>query len=288
MATSAHDIGIRLSACAYPTAWRVVGGILVAVSRVSLPLIAIGVLTTNGPVPLIVLGRALAVCALLPAIAAWLIERACMVDVEVVAAELVLHGRGLRVDIPHTAIVGIRPWMVPLPGPGVALRLRSGRRFSYGLQMTDPTQLIAALADRGIVAAGEAIRHPVVVYAHAQSSMAAWRWYHPMAKFVLFALVPTAVWFNAHQHIAYGGLLGQYYLEGLGPYVTTFLVSWSLAAIYVLLYASVWRGVAETVALIAAWIAPARALTVRRGVEIACRLAYYVGVPVLVLLPFLQ
>jgi hypothetical protein len=224
----------------------------------------------------------------LPASAAWLIEHACMVDVEVEPTELVLHGRGLRVEIPHTAMVGIRPWMIPLPGPGVALRLRSGRRFSYGLQMVDPTGLLAALADRGIVAAGEAACHPTLVYAHAHSGVTPWRWYHAVGKFVLFALAPTAVWFNAHQHIAYGGLLGQYYLEGLGAYLTTFLVSWSLATIYVLLYASMWRGVAEAVALAAAWLTPARAFTVRRSVEIACRLVYFVGVPVLVLLPFLQ
>ncbi len=288
MPISAHDSTVSLSACAYPTVWRIVGGILVAASRLSLPLIAIGVLTTDGPVPLIVLVRALAICALLPAIAAWLIERACMVDVEVETTELALHGRGLRVEIPRTAMLDVRPWLVPLPGPGLTLRLRSGRRFSYGLQVADPTRLLAALADRGIVAAGAARRHPVLVYAHAHSSVVPWRWYHAVAKFVLFALVPTTVWFNAHQHIAYGGLLGQYYLEGLGAYVTTFLISWSLATIYVLLYASLWRGLAETVALVAAWLAPARAVTVRRAVEIACRLVYFVGVPVLVLLPFVQ
>lgn len=288
MPIPAHDSTVSLSACAYATVWRIAGGILVAVSRVSLPLIAIGVLTTDGPVPLIVLLRALAIGALLPAIAAWLIERACMVDVEVGATELVLHGRGMRVEIPRTAMLDIRPWMVPLPGPGVALRLRSGRRFSYGLQAADPTRLLAALADRGIVAAGESTRHPILVYAHAHSSVAAWRWYHLVAKFVLFALVPTAVWFNAHQHIAYGGLLGQYYLEGLGPYLQTFRISWSLAAIYLLLYASVWRAAAEGIALLVAWVAPTQSLRARRAVEIACRVVYYAGVPLLVLLPFLR
>ena len=159
--------------------------------------------------------------------------------------------------------------------------MRSGRRFSYGLQAADPTRLLAALADRGIAAAGAAARHPILAYAHAHASVTPWRWHHRLAKFVLFALVPTAVWFNAHQHIAYGGLLGQYYLEGLRAYLTTFLVSWSLAIIYLLLYASLWRGVAETVAFVAAWLAPARAVTARRAVEVACRLVYYVGVPVL-------
>jgi len=288
MPISTHDGTASLSARAYPAVWRIAGSILVAVSRASLPLIAIGVLTTDGPVPLIVLVRALVVCALLPAIAAWLIERACKVDVEVGAAELVLHGRGLRVEIPRTAMLDIRPWMVPLPGPGLTLCLRSGRRFSYGLQAADPTRLVAALADRGMVAAGKATRHPILVYAHAHASGAAWRWYHLAAKFVLFALVPTAVWFNAHQHVAYGGLLGQYYLKGLGAYAKTFFISWGLTVIYLLLYASMWRAAAEGIALLAAWVAPAHALHVRRAAEDICRVVYYAGVPLLVLLPFLR
>jgi hypothetical protein len=288
MALSAYDPSATLRAYGYPTAWRMVSGILVVLSRASLPFIGVGVLTTDGPVPLIVLVRALFVCALLPALAAWLIERAFAADVEVHATELVVHGRGLRMEIPRTAIAAVEPWALPLPGPGFALRMQSGRRFSYGLQATDPTALLSALADdAGIDAARAATYHSTFVYAHARRSGGRWHWYHLLAKFVLFALVPTAVWFHAHQHIAYGGLLGQYYLEGLGPYLKTFVISWGLVTIYLLLYASVWRALAEGVALVAACFAPARATMVRRAVEIACRLVYYLGVPVLTLLPFL-
>lgn len=287
MAIAAHErAGFR--ACAYPTLWRLVGGLCVAVSRASLPFIGMGVLASDGPVPLAVLLRALFVCAFLPALAAWLIERAFLAEVEMRATELVLQGRGLRVEIPRTAVAAIVPWSLPLPGPGFALRLQSGRRFSYGVQAPDPTPLLQALADgTGIEAARAATRHPVLVWAHAKQSGRGWRWYHWLGKFVLFALVPTAVWFYAHQHIAYGGLLGQYYLEGAVQYLKTFVISWSLTAIYLLLYASAWRAVAECVALSVTWIAPARATMARRAVEIVCRLAYYVGVPVVVLMPFL-
>jgi len=286
---AAHDSSALPHTCAYPTAWRIVGGALVAVSRASLPLIGLGVLTADEPVPLVMLVRALLIGALLPAVAAFLIERACTADVEVHPTELVIRGRGLRMEIPRTAVAAIVPWTVPLPGPGFALRMQSGRRFSHGLQAADPTPLLSALsASTRIDAAGAATRHPNLVYAHAKRSGRRWRWYHLLFKFVLFALVPTAVWFNAHQHIAYGGLLGQYYLEGLGPYLKTFLISWSLAAIYLLLYASVWRAAAEGIALLAAWVAPAHALRARRAVEIACRAVYYAGVPLLVLLPFLR
>jgi len=40
--------------------------------------------------------------------------------------------------------------------------------------------------------------------------------------------------------------------------------------------------------LSAAWVVPARAAGVRWAAEIACRLLYYAGVPVIVVLPFLQ
>jgi hypothetical protein len=287
MSISAHDSAVTARAIAYPPLWRIVGGLCVAVSRASLPFIGVGVLTTDGPVPLAVLLRALFVCALLPALAAWLIERAFAADVEALPAELEIRGRGLRMDIPHTAIAAIEPWTVPLPGPGFTLRMQSGRRFSYGLQTADPTTLLSTLAGRCGIDTARVTRRPVLVYAHAKREVGRWCWYHLLAKFVCFALIPTAVWFYAHQHIAYGGLLGQYYLEGLAPYLKTFFISWSLVVIYLLLYASAWRAAAEAVALLAAWIAPTRASAVRRVVEIVCRIVYYAGVPVLVALPFL-
>lgn len=275
-------------AAAYPTVWRIIGGVLVGVSRASLPMLAVGVITADGIVPLAVLVRVLLIWAVLPALSAWLIERAFLVNVEVHSTELVLGSRGLRMEIPCTAIRDIIPWRLPLPGPGFALRMQSGRRFSAGLQLADPTTLLSALAEKGgVPAAHVAMHHPILVYTHAKRSRGRWRWYHMLSKFVLFALAPTALWFNAHQHIAYGGLLGQYYLEGLVPYLQTFFVSWGVSAVYLLLYASLWRSLGEGTALLAAWLVPRHAATARRVVEVTCAIVYYVGVPVIVLLPFL-
>jgi hypothetical protein len=64
-------------------------------------------------------------------------------------------------------------------------------------------------------------------------------------------------------------------------------VYWGLNAIYLLLYASVWRGAGEITALLAAFVAPSRAALARRLADTVCLIAYYVGVPVLVALPFL-
>ncbi len=276
-------------AYAFPLSWRIIAGALVATSRAGLLLVAAGLLAAEEPITLLALVHALAAIAFLPGVAAWLIARAFVVEVEVHGTELVMRRRELRIEIPHTAIARVAPWTLPLPGPGFSLWMRSGRRLRYGLQADDPTPLLSALADiGGVEAARVATRHAILVYAHAGQSVAPWRWYHALAKFVGFALLPTALWFNAHQHIAFGGLLGQYYLEGLGPYLTTFAISWGLASIYLLLYASVWRAAAEGVALLAAWASPVRAATVRRAAERACQLVYYAGVPVLVLVPFLR
>ena len=314
----------HVQAHTYPLPWRVIAGVLVAVSRAGLLAIGASLLAADAPVPLLALVRALAALVMLPGAAALLIERAFAAEVEVrdvevallgvnlgrdataaapsngtgnaadepllrCSASLVINRRGLRLEVPCAAIARVAPWAIPLPGPGFSLWLRSGRRLRYGLQADDPTPLLSALAAAGSVeSADAATRHPSVLYAHVKYSRAASvRWYYLLAKFAGFGLLPTAVWFNAHQHIAYGGLFGQYYLEGLSPYLKTFLISWGLASIYLLLYASVWRALAEVTAVLTAWIAPVYAAQVRRLSEIVCRVMYYGGVPVLVLLPFL-
>jgi len=273
----------------YSSTSRVATAVLTAGSRLSLPIIGVAlgfVITTS--VPLMALLRILTISFVLPAAVAWWIERISTVQVERGSAALTLHRAGLRIEVPYAAIARILPWRLPLPQPGFSLEMRSGKRLTYGLASDDPTQHISALA--GVLpnsVASAAIQHPMLLYSRAKRASSR-RWYHVAAKFGLFALLPTAVWFNAHQHIAYGGLLGQYYLEGLWPYVKTWLISWTLTSIYLVLYASVWRAIAEIVAWSAAWAAPAQTTRTRRVVEVVCGVAYYVGVPSLVLLPFVQ
>jgi hypothetical protein len=274
---------------AYRPPWRLVVATLATLGGASLPAILLLVLLANDPpVTPPVLVRLISVFTLPPALAAWAVARALAAGAEVRGTELVVSGRGFRAEIPCASIARVRPWAVPLPGPGLSLEMRSGRRFRYGLQTSDPAPLLAALADvGGVETARGAARHPVIVYAHAKHELARRRWYGLAGKFGLFALVPTAVLFNAHQHIAYGGLLGEYHLLGPASYLRTFAVHWLTASIYLVLYASLWRGLAEGVALAAAAAAPSRAARVRRTVEAACRVLYYGGVPVLLGLRFL-
>jgi hypothetical protein len=262
-----------------------VAGVLVVVSRASLPAIALGILTAREPVTLPVLVRALVVLTALPGLAAWLIGRAFAAEVKIRGSDLVVQHRELVLEVPFASIERVTPWVVPLPGPGFGIRTRSGRRLRYGLQMPDPTPLLLALRAGG---ARMTTRHPSILYAHAKRGVGVWRWYHRLGKFIGFALLPTAVMFNLDQHVTYGGLLGQYYLQGLVPYLETFGRYWGLVSIYLLLYASVWRGLAEGATLAAAWVAPPQAARVRRMAEIGCQVIYYGGVPVIVLVPFLQ
>lgn len=278
---------LDLEAQLYSPWWRIISGVLAGVSRASLPVLLVLGMLVGQPISLFVWLRTLGSFAVLPALAATLIARGLRAQVEVRGARLCAHRGDLTIEIPYAAIERVVPWVFPLPGPGFSLCMRSGRRLRYGVQATDPTRILSALVEiGGVEAARSALSHPSVCYAY-QRSLVGWRWYHFLVKFPLFALIPTGVWFNAHQHIAYGGLLGQYYLEGLVPYLRTFGISWSLATIYLVLYASTLRAVAEGVALLAAFVAPARAPGMRHWVEVTCRVIYYGSVPAIMLVPFL-
>jgi apolipoprotein N-acyltransferase len=252
------------------------------VSRASLPLVALAGTLTDADVftPPVLVPTLLALAAL-PAAAAWLIERAARGFVLVDDRHLVLGRKDLRLEVPRASIAGMAPWWLPLPGPGVTFTLRSGAPLAERLEIRDPLALCEALGET------PASAHPVAVWAQARAALPPWHWYHLAWKFVLFALAPTAVLFNAHQHIAYGGALGQYYLEGPGAFARTFALYWLAVSLDLVLWAAVWRTLAEGVALVMALVAPSHAARVRRAVEVACRVLYYAGAPGLVAARFL-
>jgi hypothetical protein len=163
--------------------------------------------------------------------------------------------------------------------------MKTGRNFRRGLELADPTPLAEALGQAGL--ATGAASHPSTVYARAKAASRR-RWFDRAAvKFGAFPLLPAVLVFRAHQVITYGGPFGQYQVYGLGPYLRTFAGYWVGMAANLVLYAAVWRVLAEAAALSTAWAAPSRAGGVRRFAEIACRVAYYLGASALVLAPFL-
>jgi hypothetical protein len=285
-----RDVRDRLAGIAvyaYPAWARGAAALLVVASRAALAAILVLVVVANDPpVTPPVLLRLFGLFAAGPALAAWLLGRALAARLEVSAEDVVVRRRDLRVEVPRDAVTTVVPWAIPLPGPGLTLGLRSGRRLRPRLGAADPSVVIEALAAGGVAAAGRATTHPTVLYAHARAGAGGARWPRLAAKYVLFAAGPAAVLFNAHQHIAYGGTFGQYYLLGLGAYLTTLAVYWGTLAIYLVLYGGTLRVAAEAVALLAAWVAPSRAARVRPAVELANRVLYYGGVPVLLLLRF--
>ncbi|NTX37396.1 hypothetical protein HUA78_23360 [Myxococcus sp. CA033] len=184
---------------------------------------------------------------------------------------------GARLEIPLDAVESVRPWRLPLPGPGLTLRLKSGRALGYGLEAEDAVPLLEALARRE-GSLGAAVTHPLVRYGRARRELWRKRWYHLVLKLVVFPLVPAGIFFRAHQYIAFGGPFGEYQLNGLKAYLLSFGRYYAPVTLSLLLIACFWRGVAELVSLAAARFAPSWTRGVRRGVEWLCRLMYYAGI----------
>jgi apolipoprotein N-acyltransferase len=282
-------------AIAYPAPWRILAAVLMAISRgsllafVALLLFLDAWLSTplrlGNPLRLL---RAFSVFCLAPGIGVWLLERAFEVTVLFQSGALVLQRRRQRIEISFDAIERAAPWAVPLPYGGLWLRLKSGRRFRYGLQVADPVAFVDALVDAGAPQPVRAAsRHPAAVYARSRSAVSP-RWYHRILKFVVFALVPALPLFRLHQWISYGGTFGEYYIYGLKAYLLGFAVYWGAASVYLVLYAAALRAVAEPVVWAAAYLAPSQTLRVRRAVEVANRILYYGVVPLLLIRLFLS
>ena len=244
-------------------------------SRASLPWILWRVLTANDPpISPPMLAEMLLVVAVLPAAAAWMIGRAVAAEARVVDGEMLIEQSGRTTTVP---VASVAPWRLPLPEPGVDLQLGDGRRLPFSVAARDPSPLAAALDAR-------AAAHPTLVYSAARRPAPGWRYY--VGRYVVFALAPAVVLFNAHQNIAYGGFWGEYYLMGVGAWLRTAAIYWATVGVYLLLYASLWRGLAEAASLLAAWTAPAAARAVRGAAEWVASAAFYGGVPAILALRF--
>jgi len=279
---------LELSVQAYPAALRgAAAGLLLASGLAVLGILARALLAEPALTASAALRAFLAVSAL-PALAAWLVGRALRAHVRVDGNRLAVQVGGQDHDVPLAAIVDVEPWRLPLPRPGLVLRLDSGQRFALGIAAPDPSPLVARLADAGVPHAARALAHPTLVYGRVKHAAGQLGWRRLLAKFPLFAALVAGVVFNAHQQVAYGGTLGQYELEGAVPYVWSFLGYWAAVSVSLVFYATVWRWPAELVALLAARWGEPPASRVRRSVELICRIAYYAGVPALLALRFAQ
>lgn len=278
----------RIRAVLYPPPWRAAAALLWTMSCGSL-LVILGLLLVPDGRPLnpLALFRLVTGLCLLPGLAVLLLRRTFAGSLCIEVDALVIEQRHRRAEIPIEAIAAVEPWLLPLPGSGLWMRLRSGRRWSDGVEMEDPVELIDALADAGgSPQLRGAARRPSLVYAHARSRTRRRSRYRSLLKFPVFALVPTLPLFRVHQIIAYGGAFGEYYQYGLNAYLAGFAIYWATLTIYLLLYAAALRAGVEILAVGSAILVPQHAAGVRRVLERASAVLYYAGVPAAVILRF--
>ncbi|MCY1029838.1 hypothetical protein OV207_00075 [Corallococcus sp. BB11-1] len=222
------------------------------------------------------LATGLAVGGLLPLIALRLLRLGTRATVTVRPEGLVLtQSGGAHFEIPFEALASVHPWWLPVPGPGLTLKLRTGRAFAYGLESQDPAPLLTAMG-----ALGEARDHPLVRYAQARSAKWRRRWYDWLLKYGLVPGVLAAIFFRAHQYISFGGPFGEWQMYGLKAYLFTFVRTWLPVFLALLLFGCFWRALAEALCFGAAWLGPRWARRVRTGAEWTCRALYYVALPV--------
>ncbi len=216
-----------------------------------------------------------------PSLAAWGIERAGAARARIVGDAFVLAQRDRRTEIPVLSIVALRHWRVPLPRSGVDLDLASGKRFHQRIALTRPHALQRVLAAAGAplleAAAGESRR---AAFAETRA-LAARTWLdHPLLKFALFPLLPALVAFRLHQVIAFGGTFGEWQTYGLGAWLAGLAIWWASWSLGLMLFAAALRIGIEAASVAALAVRPSGAAAARDALEWTGRLAYYVGVPV--------
>lgn len=285
---SYDDPSVAAKARAYPPWARAAAALLAVAAALGLALLgAASLLANDPPVTPPVLVQAFALYVALPAYAASRIAHHFAAEVSVRVPDLIVERRGQRVEIPLASIERVRAWRLPLPTPGFTIDLRSGRRLPFAIALRDSSPLLRALDLLRVGGASEALEGTLADWMSARGELEPPSRARRLWKFPGFALLPTALLFNVHQQISYGGLLGEYHLLGLGAWLRTFATYWAATTVYLLIWAACWRVLAELACYGIARVSPSRTEGARRAAERACGVAYYAGVPLLLLLRFL-
>jgi apolipoprotein N-acyltransferase len=282
MENSSISLPRKYHVVAYPAGWRWPVAGLFALSRLSLVVIALMLLLGWFISPPL-LARLILFLALVPGLLVMLFRMLFAAECEVSADGLSLRRTGLmrrwRFTVRLTDIQTWTCWSVPAPGPGLSISLagETGTR-ELVLETRHATSMLASLDHIGPAQPPEAAP-AALAYCEARAASRLARWHWPVFKFGLFGLLPVLVVFRLHQNIMYGGLLGQYYLQGLGPWLSSLAYHWILVSIYLVLYAAFWRSWVELICWLGTRYAPARAGQLRAGGEILALTAYFAGIP---------
>ena len=216
---------------------------------------------------------------LVPEAAAWCVLRAFAARASIVDGALTLASGRRRLALPLADVAAVVPWRLPVPGPGVSLRLVSGERWRYELALAHPAALARAVAAASGSAIGQGEPSRASMYATVSVAWRRGRLDRPLVKFGLFPLLLAIPAFRLHQHIAYGGTFGEYLTFGLRAYLTTFALWWAAWLIGVVLCAAALRTAIEAGTLAGVALAPARAIDARRVLERLGLAALYIGLP---------
>jgi apolipoprotein N-acyltransferase len=263
-----------------PVAARIIAGMLRVFSRGSLLWMVAAVLLGDGVLqanPLAQI-RIFAALFLAPEAAAWFVLLAFAARASIDSGSLVLARGARRLALPIDAIAAVDAWRLPIPGPGVSLRLKSGERWRYGLAHHDPLALAEAIAAEGSPPSSRQSSR-ASAYAQAREAIRQGLLDRPLAKFVVLPLLLTLPAFRLHQHIAYGGSFGEYQTFGLGAYLTTFAMWWAGWVIGVVLCAAALRVAIEAGTVAAVVLRPAQVVDMRRWLERFGTAALYLGLP---------
>jgi apolipoprotein N-acyltransferase len=228
-----------------------------------------------------------AALVLAPVAAAWAIMRAFSAVVRIENHRLLLQQRERRIEISIRDIAAVEVWKLPLPVPGMHVRMSSTQSGLQSIAVADPSALIQALIAAGAsTALANTSNTWMAIYARTRASVRRWRIDHVLLKFVLFPFLLAIPAFRLHQHIAYGGSFGEYYTFGLKAYLIAFLIWWASWVIGMTLLAALLRVIIEAGTLLAIVMRQKHASDVRSWLELLGRLCFYVGVPIWLLVRF--
>ena len=225
--------------------------------------------------------RLFAALVVAPEAAALCMLLACQAQMRIDAGALVFQRRGkpLPLTLPVQELVALQRWRLPIPVPGMTLRLQSGERWRHGVALRSPGAWAQAVA-----AAGGPPAAAASPFDTAREAVQPGRLNHPLLKFGLLPLVLAVPAFHLHQHIAYGSPVGEWLSFGMGAYATAFALWWGTWACGVLLLAAGLRVGIEAAAAIGAQWKPSQARPLRRGLEASALALLYIGLPAWLLL----
>ena len=223
-----------------------------------------------------------------PELAAGLLLAAWAAELRLAGERLEIRGRGTPAQgEPLGALQGLDVWRLPWPGPGLTLSTAEGKTWHLVTARPQALQEALEATRAGAPATPPRERSRADWYAWARQWRPRLRLARPLWKFVLLPLVLALPAFALHQHIAYGGFLGELYSYGLVAYLRAFALWWAAWALGVAVTAAVLRLLIEGGAWLGLWWQPQAALRLRLGLEQAGLALLYAGLPLWLLMKLL-